>query len=199
MKGKKVVKIVVIALIITTIIVSAGVGFVIFDVTSSAATGNVTLDPNGQSVGHTLVVYDPGVSGGAKNAAGKIADDLQSKGYLVDLAGVCSSKASNTSGYEVIVVVGPTYWDSFGSAARSYLQNLNVSSETEIGVVATGIVWPQSNNSMDLVKNLTGLPDGPHCKVKTAMKLVTDFFGNNADKTESVDDKCSDFVASLLL
>jgi flavodoxin len=198
MKGNKIVKIVVIALIATAIVISAGIGFVIFDVTSYTATGNTTLDPNGQSVGHALVAYDPGVSGGAKNAAGKIANDLQSKGYLVELAGVSSSKASNTSVYDVIVVVGPTYWDSFASAVRSYLQNLNVSLDTKIGVVATGIVWPQSNNTMDLVKNLTGLPDGPHCKVKTAMKLVTDLFGNNADKTESFDDKCSGFVTSLL-
>jgi hypothetical protein len=198
MKGKKIVKIVATALILTVIIVIAGVGFVFFDVMSCTATSSVTLSPAGQSVGHALVVYDPGVWGAAKNAAGKIASDLQSKGYLVELAGVRSSKAGNTSGYDVIVVVGPTYGDRFGSVARSYLQNLNVSSETKIGVVATGIIWPQNNNTLDLVKNLTGLPDGPHCQVKTALKLVTDFFGNNADKTESMDDKCSGFVASLL-
>jgi len=87
-------------------VVIVGWAFLYLDVMSYTATSSETLKPSETSLGHALVVYDPGITGSAKNAAVKIANDLRSKGYTVDLAGIRSSNASNVYSYNVIVVVG---------------------------------------------------------------------------------------------
>jgi len=71
-----------------------------------------------------MVVYDPGITGTAKNVADSIAKDLQAKGYRVELAGISSSKADNTSDYSVIVVGGPIYAGNASSSVKEYLKNL---------------------------------------------------------------------------
>ena len=48
------------------------------------------------------MVYDPGLTGGAKDAATKIGYDLQDAGYNVTLAGVKSAAAINTAGYDEV-------------------------------------------------------------------------------------------------
>ena len=58
-----------------------------FDVAGTFATDTHPL-PNGSATGKAIVVYDPGLSGGAKDVATKIGYNLQDKGYDVTLAGV---------------------------------------------------------------------------------------------------------------
>jgi hypothetical protein len=83
---KKILKI--IAIIFITLVVGFGAVFAAFalDLASYTATSSETLKHTGTSIGQALVVYDPGFSGAAKQAASKIAEDLQAKGYTVDLA-----------------------------------------------------------------------------------------------------------------
>lgn len=107
----------------------ASVSIVILDVAGNFATGSQTL-PNGVAIGTALVVYDPGLSGGAKDVAPKIGYDLQSQGYTVVLAGVKSSDAANTTGYDVIVVGGPIYAGKPASTVQSYL-NSSVRQQTQ--------------------------------------------------------------------
>ena len=98
---------------IVLVIVAAGIAAgALFcgDIMSYTATGSNTLSPAGTQVGKALVVYNPGLSGAAKDAAEKIREDFQSKGYAVTLAGIKSSKAANISGYDVIVAGGPMYF-----------------------------------------------------------------------------------------
>jgi len=73
-------------IVLILVVVIAGVGVIALDVMSYTATGSESLNPTGTSVGHALVVYNPGVSGEAKSAAQKIASDLRAKGYEVKLA-----------------------------------------------------------------------------------------------------------------
>ncbi|HMK45425.1 MAG TPA: hypothetical protein VK436_02260 [Methanocella sp.] len=186
-----------IVLIVVTI--AAGYCFLRFDMMSYTATSSETMSPAGTSAGSTLVVYDPGLSGAAKNSAVEIADDLRSKGYRVDLAGVRSGTAGNVSGYKFIAVVGPAYWDKLGSAAQSYLENLHASPETEVGVFATGIIEPDSADPAYMREFVAHLPDDSPVKVKATTKLVTDFGGSCANQTAgSADGQCGDFVADLL-
>jgi hypothetical protein len=100
------------------------------------------------------------------------------------------------SGYDVIVVCGPTYWDTFGGSAKSYLQNLGASPGARIGAFATGIGAPKSNDPAYMVKFVTNLPDDSPVRVKSAMKLVTDMNGNYAG--DDLDRQCSEFVSGLL-
>ncbi len=194
-----IVGLVVIGIIVIIALIIAVPAFLYLDLMSYTATGSETLNPAGTPVGRALVVYDLGVSGAAKKAAVKIAGDLQSKRYTVDLAGVKSPTAGKASDYDVIIVGGPTYWDMFGGSAKSYLQNLNGSSGARVGVFATGTVAPKNNDSAYMVKFVANLPDGSPVKVKSAMKLVTDMNGNYVDKTsDGIDRQCSDFVADIL-
>ena len=70
----------------------------LLDLMSYTATESETLEPEGTPVGKAMVVYSPGLSGQAKQAAKEMAQALQSQGYLVELAGVRSGAASNISG-----------------------------------------------------------------------------------------------------
>lgn len=75
------------------------------DVAGALAT-DIHLLPHGDPIGQALVVYSPGLSGGAKDVAAKIGYNLQDKGYNVVLAGIKSFAAEDISGYDVIVVGG---------------------------------------------------------------------------------------------
>ncbi len=63
---------VVIGIILIIALAIAIPAFLYMDVMSYTATGSETLNPAGASAGRALVVYDPGVSGAAKNAAVKM-------------------------------------------------------------------------------------------------------------------------------
>lgn len=179
-----------IAIVIVVVLAAfAGMSMIIFDVMSITATGSETLTPPGSVAGKALVVYDPGVSGTAKTAADTVARDLQAEGYVVDLAGVKSTAAASASGYDVIVVGGPTYVGNLSSSARAYLDNLDPSTEAKIGVFSTGSMEPESNDPAYVLKFVTGLPEDSPLKVKTAMKLI---------QTDDTDKKCAAFVTAIL-
>ena len=99
-----------------------------------------TLTPNGTSVGKAIVIYDPGLSGTAKGVADKVAIGLQSKGYTVTLAGVKSSAAAHTTGYDVIVIGGPIYAGELTNSIKDKLSSLVLShgQSARIGVFGSG-------------------------------------------------------------
>ena len=100
-------------------------------------TGSKILSPTGAPVGKALVVYNPGVSGAAKNAAVAIAGDLQSKGYTVNLAGIKSAAAANISGYDVVIAGGPMYFGRVSNSVDAYLTALKPQKDVKLGVFAT--------------------------------------------------------------
>ena len=102
-------------------------------------------------VGRALVVYNPGLSGSAKQAATIIAGDLQTKGYTVDLAGVRSKTATNTSSYDIIVVGGPMYFGKATSSIEGYLKTLTLQQPVKLGVfVTTGSSQYQESDFLSL-------------------------------------------------
>jgi hypothetical protein len=105
---RKVFKIILAIFVVLIILVAAFAAVFFLDLSASMATGSETLLPSGTSVGNALVVYDPGLSGAAKNVASEAASSLQAAGYTVNLAGVKSSAAVNTAGYKVIVAGDPS-------------------------------------------------------------------------------------------
>ncbi len=107
------------------------------DIMSYTDTGSKVLNSAGAANGRALVVYNPGLSGAAKNAANEIAGDLQSKGYAVTLAGIKSAAAANTSGYDVIVAGGPMYWGRVSNSVDAYLKALKPQKGVAIGVFGT--------------------------------------------------------------
>jgi hypothetical protein len=102
---RRVFKIMAIVLLVIVALFVSVFAIIGLDVAGLTATGSQTLNSCGNSVGHALVVYDPGLSGSAKDAATRIASDLQAKGYTVDLAGVKSKTAEITASYNITLQV----------------------------------------------------------------------------------------------
>ena len=189
MKAKKILLIIGIVIIIAVLAMAVFMSFFIFDLWSMTAGGSETLNPAGNVTGHALVVYNPGILGGAKGAADQIAGDLKADGYVVTLAGVKSAAAANVSGYDVIVVGGPIYAGKQSSSIQSYMKSLIVPGNVKLGMFATGQDKDILNDPVALKKEVTSLPDDSTLRVKVVVKVVS-----NDDK----DAMCMAFVNELL-
>ncbi len=185
--------IMIIGLVVAGIVVVAfAIGLIICgDLLSYTATGNKTLNPAGTPAGKALVVYNPGVSGAAKDAAATIAGDLQSKGYAVSLAGVRSTAAANTSGYDVIIVGGPMYFGKVSSSVEAYLKGLKSQKDVALGVFATTGA-PQFNNDdiASFGKQVASLPCNSMLNKTAVTKTIRSGDAGNVD--------CSEFVSAVL-
>jgi flavorubredoxin len=185
---KKIIKII---LGIFAILIIAGVisfGIVITDVAGNIATGTHSL-PNGEAIGKALVVYDPGLSGGAKDTATKIGYNLQTAGYDVLLAGVKSSVASNTADYNVIVVGGPIYAGKPASSIQTYLNSLSVSASAKVGVFGYGSIKEDNTNTAEIAQEVAPLPSISPVHLNTVMKISS---------SDNIDSLCQQFVTNLL-
>jgi flavodoxin len=188
MKLKKILLIAGAVVIIVVLAMLAAMSFIIFDLWSMTAGGSETLTPAGNVTGHALVVYNPGIFGGAKGAADQIASDLKADGYTVTLAGVKSAAASDVSGYDVIVVGGPIYAGNASGSVKSYLQNLHPPADAKVGVFGYGSVVIDSTNLSAVLENV-------------ALVSAGTFTIDAAAKITPEDDKskvCADFVTGLL-
>ena len=186
---KKIFKIILISIVIFVI---AAVVFALIafgDFISYTATGTELREHTGPLKGEALVVYNPGLSGGAKEAASKIADLLVSKGFQVRFAGVRSEAAANTSSYHVIVVGGPVYGGKPVQSVQSYLNNLDPSSETLVGVFGMGGGPEETTDLHAIASEVASLPSDSSVVLMTVMKIAT---------SENIDERCQLFVSNLL-
>jgi hypothetical protein len=185
---RKIFKIVLIIFAVLIIGVVAGFAVVFGDVAGNLATDTHPL-PNGAAIGKAIVVYDPGLSGGAKDVATKIGYNLQSAGYDVLLAGVKSSAASNLTGYSVIVVGGPIYGGKPSATVQTYLNSLNSPSDAKVGAFGFGSIKIDNTNSTIVQQDVAPLPASSPVILNAVAKIVS---GDN------IDTECQQFVADLL-
>ncbi len=176
--------------IILVIFTAFGVmGFIFYDVNSYTATGSEKLNPSRASVGKALVVYDPGISGQAKDAAELIAKNLQETGYIIDLGGISNVEAKNTSGYNIIIVGGPVYAGKASASVQSYLNTLKPPKNAKIAVFATGQDADILKNPEMLKKEVAPLPEGNSLQIVAVTKFIE-------GDTPSI--KSAQFVDSIL-
>jgi len=126
-----------IAIAAIIVVIVAAWALVDLHLMSYTATGSETLSPTGAAAGNALGAYDPGITGEARSAATDIADDLRSRGYKVELAGIKSATAANVSGYDVIIVGGPMYDGAVISTVETYLKALTPQRDAKLGVFGT--------------------------------------------------------------
>ncbi|MGO9388132.1 MAG: flavodoxin family protein [Methanobacterium sp.] len=174
-------------IIIIALIITGTIGFILYRM-SYTATKTETLNPSVTPIGNALVVYDPGISGAAKNLATVIASDLQAKGYKVNIAGIKSATAANTSNYNVIIVGGPTYGASISKSVQSYLSTLNSRGNAKIGVFTTGMISGNSDNTTYILKQIP-LPNNSTLQINTVVKVVNG---------EDINQKAAGFVDALI-
>jgi flavorubredoxin len=185
---RKLLKIILAVFAVLIILGIASFSIVILDVAGNLATGSQTL-PNGSATDKALVIYDPGLSGGAKDVATKIGYDLQSSGYDVVLAGVKSSAAANITGYNMIVVGGPIYAGKPASTVQSYLNSLNPPAQTKVGAFGYGSVKVNDSNSTEVMQQVAPLPSNSTVTLNAVVKIVS---------SDNIDSRCQEFVANLL-
>lgn len=189
METKKLLKFTALGAVLFIVIAFGAMGFVTYDVMSYTATSSEKLNPAGTEVGKALVVYDPGISGNAKDVASAIAKNLQTKGYTVDLAGINSETVKNTSEYGIIVVGGPIYAGNASKSVQSYLITLKPPENAKVAVFATGQDADILNNPEMLKKEVAPLPEGSSLKINAVTKFING---------EDINKKCADFVNSIL-
>lgn len=184
---KKILKIILIVFAVAVIVGVSSFSLVVLDVSGNLAADTHPL-PNGDAVGKALVVYNPGLSGGAKDMATKIGYGLQESGFDVVLAGVKSSTAANVSGYDIVVVGGPIYAGKPASTVQAYLNNLTPSADAIVGVFGYGDI--EVDDSDAVIDDVAAL-SSDSTVVLTAVTKIT----SNSD----VDAKCQEFVTSLIV
>ena len=185
---RKIIKIVLAVFFVLVIVGISLIAVVIGDVAGNLATGTHPL-PNGAATGKAIVVYDPGLTGGAKDAATKIGYNLQTAGYDVLLAGVKSTAAGNLTGYSVVVVGGPIYAGKPASTVQTYLNNLQPQANAKVGAFGFGSVKIDNSNSTDVMQDVAPLPNGSQVTFNAVLKVTS---------SDNVNNLCSEFVTALL-
>jgi flavodoxin len=164
---RKAFKIILVVFLVFVVLSALGLSVVFLDLSANSATGGVTLPTTRRSAGTALVVYDPGLTGAAKDIASKIAVDIQNNGYRVVLVGIKNSTANSVivNQYNVIVVGGPIYGGKASSSVQSYLSKLNGGNGASVGVFGVG--------SFNTPNDQLYPPGNSNLTVKFALKIVT--------------------------
>ncbi|MCW3983437.1 MAG: hypothetical protein NWE96_05525 [Candidatus Bathyarchaeota archaeon] len=184
----KILKIILIVFAVFFVAVFAGFALVIFDVAGNLATDTHPL-PHGNATGKALIVYSPGLTGGAKDVATKIGYNLQAAGYDVTLAGVKSSAAADIASYDLVVVGGPIYAGKPASAIQTYLNRLTQPAGVEVGVFGYGSAQIDDADQTAVMADVANLPSDSHLVLTAATKIAN---------SDDVDAKCRQFVTNLL-
>jgi len=150
--------------------------------------GTQTLTPTGSSVGKAIVIYDPGMSGSAKGVADKVAGDLQEKGYTVTLAGIKSSAAGTTTGYNIIVVGGPVYAGALTGSTKDGLANLVFDQGAKIGVYGSG---QGATSPQDIAQIKQSIPTRSDANLQNAIVV-------KIGSGEDLNARAQDFVNQLI-
>jgi menaquinone-dependent protoporphyrinogen IX oxidase len=185
---RKIFKVIIAVFVLLIVVGVASMSLVFLDVAGNLATDTHPL-PNGAPIGQAIVIYDPGLSGGAKDTATKIGYNLQTAGYNVVLAGVKSQTVANLTGYDVVVVGGPIYGGKPASSIQTYLSSFSPASNVRVGVFGYGSIQIDNSNQTAVQQDVAPLSADSTVHINTAVKVVS---GGN------VDGDCQDFVNRLL-
>lgn len=185
------VAIVVVLIVVLVIAVFAAGALFCGDIACYTATGNKTLSPPGAPAGKALVVYNPGLSGAARQAAENIADNMQSKGYTVNIAGIKSPASADITGYDVVIAGGPMYFGRVSNSVDAYLNGLKPQNGVKLGVFGTTGA-PQFNDGdiASFGKQVAALPYGGTLKKAAVTQTIRTGAAEKAD--------CAGLVSAVL-
>jgi flavorubredoxin len=86
--------------------------------------GEPTVLNSEGDAGTALVVYHAGKTGFHEHVTAAFADGLVSKGWRVEITTASAQAPADLSGYQLLVLGGPTYWFSPNRPIRRYLSRL---------------------------------------------------------------------------
>ena len=168
---RKLFKILFAVFVIVMALFIASAAIITYDVAGALATDTHPL-PNGNPTGQAIVVYDPGLTGAAKDAATKIGYALQDAGYNVTLAGIKSAAAANTEGYNVVVVGGPIYAGKPAKSVQDYLARFTPAAGQKVGVYGYGSVKVDNNDTAKVTEDVAASSSNLH--LDAVVKIVSD-------------------------
>jgi flavorubredoxin len=181
---------IIIAVLAIFVIIIVAIGAVFFlDLASYTATGVRTLPQQGTAMGTALVLYDPGLSGATTRLVEKIAADLQNQSLTVTIAGIKSSAAANTTGYDIIVIGGPIYAGAPTASIKDALSNLQRDADTKVGVFGSGQGATSADDIAQIKNAVPALQSGGALSKAIVVKI---------GETEDLDARASDFVTQVL-
>lgn len=167
---RKIFKIIFAVFVILMALFIASAAIITYDVAGALATDMHPL-PNGAPTGQAIVVYDPGLSGGAKDAATKIGYALQDAGYNVTLAGIKSGAAANTAGYNVVVVGGPIYAGKPAKSVQDYLNTFSPAASPKVGVFGYGSIKIDNSDTAAVTQDVAA---SSNLQLTAVAKIVSD-------------------------
>jgi hypothetical protein len=186
---RKIFKIIFIIIAVLLIVFVAVAAVIFLDVAAYTGTGVETLTPAGNPMGTALVLYDPGLSGASTKVAQQVATDLQNKNLTVTLAGIKSSVAANTTGYDVIVIGGPIYAGVPTASVMASLSNLQHDPHTVVGVFGSGQGATTPEDVAAIKDGVPALQSGGALSKAVVVKI---------GETEDINARAMDFVNQLL-
>ncbi|WP_424357266.1 hypothetical protein [Methanocella sp. MCL-LM] len=131
--------------IIFTIIVAIAT---IFDLPSYLATDTEQLSAD-NATSKALIVYDPGIMGMGTRTAHWLGEDLRIRGYEVNISGIRSHGIENATDMDVVIVIGPTYFDGPTGPISGYLQQVQTKPGARIGIYSiTGLLGDDAGPQM---------------------------------------------------
>jgi hypothetical protein len=174
------------AIFAVLIIIVAVVGAIFFlDLVAYTATGSKTMQPTVEPMGTALVLYDPGLTGASTRFANQVATDLLAKNMTVTLAGIKSSSAANTTGYDIIIIGGPIYAGGPTNSVKDALSNLKHDADTRVGVYGSGQGSTTDSDVAQIKAAVPALQSGGALSNAVVVKI-----GEN----ENLNARASDFV-----
>lgn len=117
------------ALVIVLVIVVAAVAWLDYGRNKEVVSEVKIMNPEGDGgyttpLGTALVVYHPGKSDFQHEVFSGFAEGLASKGWRVEITTPSSRTPTDLSGYDLLVLGGPTYWFTPNRPIRRYLDRL---------------------------------------------------------------------------
>jgi flavorubredoxin len=108
-----------------------------------------TLNPEGDG-GTALVVYHPGKSDFQRRVFSGFTEGLVSNGWRVEITTPSSQAPTDLSGYDLLVLGGPTYWFTPNRPIRRYLSRLgNLGGQRTVTIITAMGAGERSTSIME--------------------------------------------------
>lgn len=183
-------KVVLASIVVLVIVTVALLAVVFMDVAGYSAKDSMTMEPEGSRVGDACVIYNPGLSGQAKEAAMIMGRQLATDGYFVTVAGVKSEAARDISDCDIVIIGGPMYGGKSSSSIAEYLGSFSPTGNVSLGVYTTTGNTNNDQGSLSSLREQVVSLVGPEPNIITIdVRLIL---------TINVEEDCRDLARDLI-
>ncbi len=118
-------------------ILASAWGWVLYMTNRQVVSELTVVDPHG-TAGRALVVYHPGLSDFQEHMIRSFTEGLVSRGWRVELTTASAKAPTDLSGYDLLLVGGPTYWWAPARPIQRYVARLGDLGGKPTAILVTG-------------------------------------------------------------